>query len=94
VTAGGNHWIAVKLKGTKSNRDGIGAAVELTAGGRVQTAVRVAGSGYLSQDDDRLHFGLGPAARIDKLTIRWPSGRTQMLENVAVDRVMTVEEPQ
>ena len=93
VTASGNHWIAVKLKGTKSNRDGIGAAVELTAGGRTQTAVRVAGSGYLSQDDDRLHFGLGPAAKIDKLTVRWPSGRTQTLENVAVDRVLTVEEP-
>jgi hypothetical protein len=93
VTSNGNHWIAVKLKGTKSNRDGIGAAVALTAGGRTQTAVRVAGSGYLSQDDDRLHFGLGPASKIDKLTVRWPSGRTQTLENVAVDRVMTVEEP-
>ncbi len=93
VTANGNHWIAVKLKGTKSNRDGIGAAVELTAGGLTQTAARVAGSGYLSQDDDRLHFGLGPASKIDKLTVRWPSGRTRTLENLAVDRVMTVEEP-
>ncbi|MFI5382153.1 MAG: CRTAC1 family protein, partial [Tepidisphaerales bacterium] len=94
VTANGNHWIAVKLKGTKSNRDGIGAAVEIAAGGHVQTAVRVAGSGYLSQDDGRLHFGLGQASKIDKLTIRWPSGHTQTLENVAVDRVLTVEEPQ
>ncbi len=94
VTPNGNHWIAVKLKGTKSNRDGIGATVELTASGHTQTAVRVAGSGYLSQDDGRLHFGLGPVSKIDKLTVRWPSGRTQTLENLAVDRVMTVEEPQ
>ena len=93
VTSSGNHWIAVKLKGTKSNRDGIGAVVEVETSGRKQTAQRVAGSGYLSQDDDRLHFGLGSASKIDKLTVHWPSGRTQLLENVAADRVLTVEEP-
>lgn len=93
VTSNGGHWIALKLKGTKSNRDGIGAAVEVETGGRVQTAQRVAGSGYLSQDDDRLHFGLGSASKVDKLTVHWPSGRTQHLENVAADRVFTVEEP-
>jgi len=93
VTPNSGHWIALKLKGTKSNRDGIGAVVEVEAGGRAQTAQRVAGSGYLSQDDDRLHFGLGSASKIDKLTVRWPSGRTQALENVAPDRVLTVEEP-
>jgi hypothetical protein len=47
----------------------------------------------LSQDDGRLHFGLGAATTIDKLTIRWPSGREQMLEKASVDRVLTVEEP-
>lgn len=93
VTSNGNHWIAVKLKGTKSNRDGIGAVVEVEAGGRVQTAQRIAGSGYLSQDDDRLHFGLGSASKVAKLTVFWPSGRTQVLENVIADRVLTVEEP-
>jgi hypothetical protein len=93
VTSNGGHWVALKLKGTKSNRDGIGAVVEVETGGRVQTAQRVAGSGYLSQDDDRLHFGLGPASKIDKLTVHWPSGRTQLLENLAADRVLTVEEP-
>jgi hypothetical protein len=77
----------------KSNRDGIGARVELIAGGRRQVAERVAGSAYLSQDDGRLHFGLGTATRVDKLTLHWPSGREQTLENLAADRILTVEEP-
>lgn len=93
VTQNSNHWITLKLKGRKSNRDGIGARLELVAGGRKQLAERVAGSGYLSQDDGRVHFGLGAASKIDKLTIHWPSGTEQVLENLAVDRVLTVEEP-
>jgi len=93
VTVNNNHWLTVKLKGKKSNRDGIGAHLELLAGGKKQIAERIAGSGYLSQDDGRMHFGLGGAASADKLTIRWPSGQEQILENPAVDRVLTVEEP-
>ena len=87
------HWIAIKLVGTKSNRDGIGARVEIVAAGKRQTAERVASSGYLSQNDWRLHFGLGSAATVDQLTVRWPSGRLQTLTNQAADRVITVEEP-
>jgi hypothetical protein len=87
------HWVAIKLKGTKSNRDGIGARIEVYAGGKRWTAERVASSGYLSQDDDRVHFGLGAADSADKIQIHWPSGREQMLEKQAVDRVITVEEP-
>jgi hypothetical protein len=93
VTVNGNHWLTVRLKGKKSNRDGIGAHLELLAGGKKQIAERIAGSGYLSQDDGRVHFGLGATAGADKLTIRWPSGQEQVLENPAVDRVLTVEEP-
>jgi len=93
VSQNQNHWLTVALKGTKSNRDGIGARVEVLAGGRRQMAERVAGSGYLSQDDGRLHFGLGAAVRVEKLTIHWPSGREQMLENLAADRILQVEEP-
>jgi hypothetical protein len=93
VSTGTGHWIALKLKGTKSNRDGLGTRVEVWAGGREQVAERVAGSGYLSQDDGRLHFGLGSAATVDKIVVHWPSGRLQTLENLAVDRVLTVEEP-
>jgi hypothetical protein len=93
VSTDTGHWIAIKLVGTKSNRDGIGARVEVIAGGKRHTAERVAGSGYLSQDDSRLHFGLGAATAIDRLIVRWPSGREQTLEKLSVDRVLTVEEP-
>ena len=86
------HWISVKLAGRKSNRDGIGAQVEVLAAGNRQQHERVAGSGYLSQDDARVHFGLGAAARVDRLTVTWPSGIRQVLDNVPVDRVVTVEE--
>ncbi len=91
-TSPANHWISVKLVGRKSNRDGIGARVEAVAGGRRQTHERVAGSGYLSQDDSRIHFGLGAAPRVDRLTVTWPSGARQSLENVAADRVIIIEE--
>ena len=92
VSPNANHWISVKLVGHKSNRDGIGAQVEVLAGGSRQQHERTAGSGYLSQDDPRVHFGLGSAAKVDKLTVTWPSGNRQALENVAADRVVTVEE--
>jgi hypothetical protein len=103
VSTGTGHWIAVKLQGSMrkgdashyggSNRDGIGARVEVFAGGKRHTAERVAGAGYLSQDDDRMHFGLGAATTIDKLIVRWPSGRQQTLTNLTVDRVVTIDEP-
>ena len=93
VSTATGHWIGIKLVGVSSNRDGIGARVEVYAGGKRQTAERVAGSGYLSQNDDRLHFGLGAAATVDKLVIHWPSGQEQTLEKLGVDRVLTVKEP-
>jgi hypothetical protein len=98
VSTDTGHWIAIKLKGAGpkekgSNRDGIGAKVELYAASKRHTAERVAGSGYLSQDDDRLHFGLGDATTVDKLIVHWPSGREQTLEKLSVDRVLIVEEP-
>jgi hypothetical protein len=101
VSTGTGHWIAIRLKGSRSeknkngsNRDGIGARVEVWAGGREQIAERVAASGYLSQDDGRLHFGLGSAAKVDKIVVHWPSGRLQTVENLGVDRVLNIEEPQ
>jgi hypothetical protein len=83
----------VKLEGTKSNRDGIGAKVQVTVNGVTQYAQRVAGSSYLGQDDWRLHFGLGGATKADKIVVLWPSGRTQTIENVTADRIVTVKEP-
>ena len=93
VSTNTGHWVAIKLTGTKSNRDGIGARVEVYAGDKRWTAERVASSGYLSQDDGRIHFGLGAATVIDKIVVRWPSGREQKLEKQSVDRVLTLEEP-
>ena len=99
------HWIEIKLvgamrpgdrnlgPGAKSNRDGIGARIEVLAGGKRWTAERVAASGYLSQNDGRLHFGLGTAATVDKIVVHWPSGREQTIENAGIDRIITVEEP-
>jgi hypothetical protein len=92
TAAHSNHWIAVKLVGSKSNRDGIGAQIEVSAGGRRLRRERVAGSGYLSQDDGRVHFGLGFAGVVERMTVRWPSGAVQTLENVPVDRVHTIKE--
>lgn len=93
VTTNSNHWLTVRLKGKTSNRDAIGAHLELVAGGRKQITERTAGSGYLSQDDGRVHFGLGDATAVQRLTIRWPSGHDQVLEQLSVDHVLTVEEP-
>jgi len=87
------HWVAIKLVGTKSNRDGIGAKVEIFAGAKHELQERVGESGYLSQNDPRLHFGLGAATVIDKVVVKWPSGREQTLEKQPVDRVLTIEEP-
>ena len=100
ASAGGGHWIGLRLIGARtsssksgSNRDGIGARVEVWSGGRKQIAERVTSSGYLSQDDARLHFGLGAAARVDKIVVHWPSGREQTLTDQSADRVLTIEEP-
>jgi ASPIC and UnbV. len=93
VSQNSNHWLTVQLKGKKSNRDGIRAHLELVAGSRKQIVERFAGSGYLSQDDGRIHFGLGTATKAERLTVHWPDGQEQVLENVAIDRVLTVEEP-
>ncbi len=92
---GGNtkNWLMVELIGTASNREGIGTKIRLTADGKTQTRWRVSSSGYLSQSDHRLHFGVGDASRIDRIEIRWPSGRIQTLTDVEVNQVMTVTEP-
>ncbi len=92
VTAPAGHWLAVRLIGSKSNRDGIGATVEVEANGMRQKSERVAGSGYLGQDDWRLHFGLGAAAKADQVVVTWPGGARQVLKNVPADRVVEIRE--
>ncbi len=87
-----NHWIAIRTAGTKSNRDGIGARVTLAAGGTRQVQEVRSGGSYLSESDLRVHFGLGSAAKIDWIEVRWPSGALDRIENVAANRFLTVEE--
>ncbi len=88
-----NHWLTVKLVGTRSNRDGYGASLEAQAGDLRQYVQAVSESGYLSQSDPRPHFGLGQHAEVDKLIIRWPSGLVQTLEHIKADQILTVKEP-
>ena len=92
---GGNarHWLLIHLRGTRSNRDGIGAQVRVRAGEQVQGTERMAAAGYLSQNDPRLHFGLGQADRVDTVEVRWPSGTVQVLAGVAADQAIEIVEP-
>jgi hypothetical protein len=91
-TTAAGHWLGVKLIGTRSNRDGIGAVLTATAGGRTLTALCHADGSYLSSSDRRIHFGLGSAAIVETLTVRWPDGHTDVLKNVAADRSVTLQE--
>ncbi len=86
-----NHWIEFDLVGTKSNRDAIGASVTITYGANVQTSVVDGGSGFASQNDRRLHFGLGHEA-LTKTVIRWPSGREQTIAAPKIDALNRIEE--
>ena len=87
-----NHWVAFKTVGTKSNRDGIGARITLKAAKRVLVDEVRSGSSYYSQNDMRIHFGLGAATKLDSVEIRWPSGLTERFDNVKVDQFNTVTE--
>jgi hypothetical protein len=87
------HWILLRLIGTKSNRSGIGARVTVSSGGHLQYSEVRSGGSYLSQNDLRLHFGLGDAKVVDTIEIVWPSGAKQVLKSQAVDRVLVVTEP-
>ena len=88
-----HHWLEFSLEGTKSNRDGIGARIKVTAGGKVQYNHMTTASGYASSSAGPVHFGLGDARVADEIEIRWPSGTVQTLKNVAADQVVQVKEP-
>ena len=85
--------LVVRLVGTSSNRDGLGAVVTVTAGGRAQTKVHDGNSGYLSHSLQPLYFGLGAAAAVDSVEVRWPSGKTQVVRAPSVGRVLDIREP-
>jgi hypothetical protein len=88
----GNNWLVIKTVGIQSNRDGIGTRLLLKGGGLTQIREVKAGSSYQSQNDLRVHFGLGKVSRIDRLELRWPSGTVDVLENIKANQILTVHE--
>lgn len=94
VTETHNHWILLKLVGTKSNRMGIGAQIRITTdNGRMLYNEATTSTGYAASSDPRVHFGLGSSRVMKEIEIRWPSGTRQLLHNVTADRILEVTEP-
>jgi hypothetical protein len=86
------HWLRIKMKGTRSNRDGFGARVEVKAAGLTQTAEVRANSSFESASDPRLHFGLGSAERVDSIAVRWASGAVDHIGPLPADQEVNIEE--
>ena len=86
------NWIKLHLVGTTSNKDAIGARVKITAGDKEQIAQKKSACGYLSQSDPRIHFGLDDQTSIEKIEVIWPSGSTQVIENVEAGKIITITE--
>jgi hypothetical protein len=89
---GAGHWLDIRLEGTKSNRDGIGAAVKVMTRAGAQYNHMTTSVGYASSSHGPVHFGLGAEDQAERVEIRWPSGFVQILRNVAADRVLSVRE--
>ena len=87
------NWIVLKLVGVRSNRDGIGARIKVVTKSGTQYNHMTTSAGYASSSDGPVHFGLGADARAESITIYWPSGVVQALENVTADQVLKVTEP-
>ncbi len=92
-TGNDNRWLQIDLQGTRSNRDGIGARVFVTAGGVTQTRVQDGGIHHRSQNHSRLHLGLGKHAEAERVVVQWPSGARQELTNIGTNQVLHVTEP-
>jgi hypothetical protein len=80
-----NHWLTLRLTGRRSNRLAIGAKVKISAGSMQQVEEVRSGGSYLSQNDLRLHFGLGNATKVERVEVRWPSGTTDIYKDVSAD---------
>jgi hypothetical protein len=91
-SATNNNWISIKLIGAKSNRDGVGARIKVIAGDRTQIGEVRSGGSYYSQNDMRVHFGLGKAAKAQTIEARWPSGAVDTLNDVAAGQVIFIKE--
>jgi len=89
-----NHWIDFRLEGARSNRSAIGAVVTLYWAGKKQSQVVSGGIGYCSQNQRRVHFGLGAESSVEQVVIRWPSGAVQRIDHPAIGAIHTVREAQ
>jgi hypothetical protein len=87
-----NHWITLDLRGKAPNRFGYGAQITARAGKEQWIGQVSPASSYLSSSDPRIHFGLGPVARLESMSIRWPDGQTEDLHDITADRILRVEE--
>jgi enediyne biosynthesis protein E4 len=94
ATQNQNHWLGVITKGTKSNRDGIGAKVTLLVDGHTYVQEVRSGSSYISSNDLRLHFGLGVSAEVNRIEVRWPNGNSEVFPGASADRFVTLIEGQ
>ena len=91
---GNHHWLMVKLVGTRSNRDGLGARLKVTPNGASSIFNHATTStGFGASSDPRVHFGLGASDGVESLEIRWPSGTVQTLTGIKADQILTVREP-
>ena len=87
----GNHWIKVRLEGTKSNRSALGSRVLVHYGDKVQAQCLTSQSSFLSSNDPRLHFGLGKIKTVD-IDVHWPTGESQTFKDLAADQLVTISE--
>jgi len=92
LSASGNRWLTIKTVGRSSNRDGIGARLRIKSGNRQQYATVRSGESYLSGNDPRVHFGLGPAEEVVEVQVRWPSGREEVFSKIRPNQILTLEE--
>src|SRR5690606_32848496 len=90
----GNHWILLLLEGTRSNRNAVGSRITVQTGGIRQIREVQAGGSYAGSNDFRAHFGLGNDSRIDRIEIRWPSGKLSVLEDVPANQILKLTEPE
>ena len=86
------NWIQLRLTGTDSSRDAVGTRLTLTTAAGSQTDQVTGGGSYLSAGDPRAHFGLGEAARVEEIRIRWPSGKEEVLRDIPANRILQVTE--
>ena len=89
-----HHWISLELEGTQSNRLALNARVKATAGDLVQTGEVISGGSYLSQNDLRIHFGLGERKLVDQVEISWPGGKTEVVKNLPADHFYKIKQGQ